>query len=111
QPAVLKNTIEQSHATEANLMIAIREQEKAAHALNKAAIGFEGLARQAETDRALYESVLRQIKETNLTKDVQSTAVTIVEDSPGPRFPVSPSVPKSIILGLLGGLALGLGCI
>ena len=46
-----------------------QEQEKAAFALNKAAIGYQELARQAETDRALYESVLRQIKETNLTKD------------------------------------------
>src|SRR5205814_4348511 len=109
QPAVLKSTIEQAHTTEANLTVAAREQEKAALALNKAAIGYEELARQAETDRALYESVLRQIKETNLTKDVKTTPISIVEHSPVPRFPVSPSIPKSIILGLLSGLALGLG--
>ena len=109
QPAVLKSTIEQAHTTEANLTVAVREQEKAALALNKAAIGYQELARQAETDRALYESVLRQIKETNLTKDVKTTPISIVEHSPVPRFPVSPSIPKSIILGLLGGLALGLG--
>ena len=109
QPAVLKSTIEQAHTTEANLTVAAREQEKAALALNKAAIGYQELARQAETDRALYESVLRQIKETNLTKDVKTTPISIVEHSPVPRFPVSPSIPKSIILGLLGGLALGLG--
>jgi len=109
QPAVLKNTIEQALATEANLTVAAKEQEKAALALNKAAIGYQELARQAETDRALYESVLRQIKDTNLTKDAQTTAVSVVEHSSVPRFPVSPSVPKAILLGLLGGLSVGLG--
>jgi len=109
QPAVLKNTIQQALATEQNLTVAANEQEKAALALNKAAIGYQELARQAETDRALYESVLRQIKDTNLTKDAQTTAISIVEHSPLRRLPVSPSVPKSILLGLLGGLALGFG--
>jgi succinoglycan biosynthesis transport protein ExoP len=109
QPAVLKTTIEQTLATEKNLTIATQEQEKSALALNRAAIGYQELARQAETDRALYESVLRQIKDTNLTKDAQTTAVSIVEHSPLRRQPVSPSIPKSILLGLLGGLALGLG--
>src|SRR5262249_54335224 len=85
-----------------------REQEKAALTLNKAAIGYLELARQAETDRSLYESVLRQIKETNLKKDSQTTAVSIIEHSSIPRFPVSPSIPKSIMFGLLGGLAVGL---
>lgn len=108
QPAVLQSMLEQARATEANLTTATQEQEKAAKALNKAAIGYQELARQAETDRALYESVLRQIKETNLTKDVKTNAVTVIEHSPLPGAPVSPSVPKSIALGLLGGLALGL---
>jgi polysaccharide biosynthesis transport protein len=66
------------------------------------------LTRQAETDRALYESVLRQIKDTNLAKDVKANAVSVVEHSPLPNFPVSPRPTKTILLGLLGGLAVGL---
>jgi succinoglycan biosynthesis transport protein ExoP len=111
QPNVLQNMLQQSKATEASLQMAVQEQEKAALALNKAAIGYQQLARQAETDRALYESVLRQIKETNLTKDVKMTAVSMVEHSPLPRMPVSPSPKKAIMLGLLGGLAAGLAFI
>jgi polysaccharide biosynthesis transport protein len=111
QPNVLQNMLEQGKATEASLQMAVQEQEKAALALNRAAIGYQQLARQAETDRALYESVLRQIKETNLTKDVKMTAVSMVEHSPLPRTPVSPNPKKSILLGLLGGLAVGLGII
>jgi polysaccharide biosynthesis transport protein len=109
QPAVLRNTLEQARAAERNIGNFVGEQEKAAIALNRAAIGYQELARQAETDRALYESVLRQIKETNLTKDVKTNAVSVVEHSPLPGAPVSPQPTKAIMLGLLAGLALGLG--
>ena len=109
QPAILRNTLEQARAAERNLEVAVQEQEKSALALNKAAIGYQELARQAETDRALYESVLRQIKETNLTKDVKTNAVSVIEQSPLPTRAVSPNPKKSILLGLLGGLAVGLG--
>ncbi len=108
QPAILKNAIEQAKATEGTLQNAIHDQEGSAVALNKAAIGYQELARQAETDRALYESVLKQIKETNLTKDVKANAVSIAEHSVLPRQPVSPIPSKTITLGLLGGLAAGL---
>ena len=108
QPEILRNTIQQAHAAEENMGAAAHEQEKAALALNKAAIGYQELARQAETDRALYESVLRQIKDTNLTKDVKTNAVSVIEHSPYPYSPVSPNPRKAILLGLLGGLAVAL---
>src|SRR5207237_3371370 len=54
-------------------------------------------------------SVLRQIKETDLTKDVKANAVSVIEHSPLPHAPVSPSPTKAIALGLLGGLAAALG--
>ena len=108
QPALLRNSIEQATHAEQSLQAAANDQEKAALALNKAAIGYQELARQAETDRALYESVLRQIKETNLTKDVKTNAVSIAEHASLPHAPVSPIPSKVLTLGLLAGLAAGL---
>ncbi|PYI56837.1 MAG: hypothetical protein DMC62_01570 [Verrucomicrobia bacterium] len=108
QPEILRNAIEQTKATEASLQGVLQDQQGVAVALNRAAIGYQELARQAETDRALYESVLRQIKDTNLTKDVKTNAVSVIEHSPLPHSPVSPSPTKAIALGLLGGLAAGL---
>ena len=108
QPSVLRNAVAQGRAAEQNLESATQDQEQAALALNKAAIGYQELARQAETDRALYESVLRQIKQTDLTKGVKANAVSVVEHSPTPHFPVSPNTSKTLALGLLGGLAAGL---
>src|SRR5581483_11959670 len=111
QPSMLRNAVQQAKTTEAGLEDALHEQEQSALALNKAAIGYQELARQAETDRALYESVLRQIKSTDLTKGVKANAVSVVEHSPLPRAPVSPNATKTMALGLLGGIAVGLGII
>jgi capsular exopolysaccharide synthesis family protein len=111
QPAILHNAIDQTKATEVSLQKAIEDQQGAVVALNKAAIGYQELARQAETDRALYESVLRQIKAIDLTKDVKANAVSIAEQAVVPRVPVSPIASKTITLGLLGGLAVGLGLV
>ncbi len=111
QPAILRNAIDQAKANEASLQKAIQDQQGTVVALNRAAIGYQELARQAETDRALYESVLRQIKAIDLTKDVKANAVSVVEQATLPHLPVSPIPSKAIILGLLGGLAVGLGLV
>src|SRR6266516_2986749 len=108
QPPILRNTLEQIKATEASLQQALLAQQGVAVNLNRTAIGYHDLARQAETDRALYESVLRQIKDTNLAKDVKASAVSVIEHSPLPTVPVSPRPTRTILLGLLGGLAVGL---
>jgi len=108
QPPILRNAIEQTKATEVSLQQALQDQQGVAVNLNRTAIGYQELARQAETDRALYESVLRQIKETSLTKDVKTNAVSVIEHSPLPHSPVSPRPTRAIALGLLGGLAAGL---
>jgi Mrp family chromosome partitioning ATPase len=108
QPAILRNAIDQSKATEMSLQRALQDQQGVAVALNRTAIGWQELARQAETDRALYESVIRQIKETSLSKDVKANAVSVIEHSPLPQSPVSPRPTKTIFLGLMGGLVVGL---
>jgi len=108
QPPILRNAIQQMKATQASLQQALQDQQGLAVNLNRTAIGYQELARQAETDRALYESVLRQIKETNLTKDVKANAVSVIEHSPLPNSPVSPRPTKTIVWGLLAGLAVGL---
>src|SRR6266550_2963132 len=108
---MLRNAIDQAKINEKNFQEALQEQQGAAVALNRAAIGYQELARQAETDRALYESVLRQIKETSLTKDTKTNAVSVIEHSPLPYTPVSPSPTKAIAPGLLGGLVAGLACV
>jgi polysaccharide biosynthesis transport protein len=108
QPPILRNAIAQAQATEQHLQDAFKDQQGTAMQLNRTAIGYQELARQAESDRALYESVLRQIKSTDLTKDVKTNAVSVAEHAVIPRQPINPIPSKTITFGLLGGLAVGL---
>lgn len=108
QPPILRNSIAQAQAAEQNLQDAFKDQQGTAMQLNRTAIGYQELARQAESDRALYESVLRQIKSTDLTKGVKTNAVSVAEHAVIPRSPVNPIPSKTITFGLLGGLAAGL---
>lgn len=111
QPQILRNTIDQTKTTQASLQQALQAQQGVAVNLGRTAIGYQELARQAETDRALYESVLRQIKDTNLAKDVKANAVSVIEHSPLPSVPISPRPTRTILLNLLGGLAVGLALV
>ena len=111
QPAVLRNALEQARSAEQSAQEAMQEQEKAALALNKAAIGYQELARQAESDRALYESVLRQIKATDVTKGAKTSPVTVVERPIASGRPVSPRPAMALAFGLFAGTAVGLGLI
>ena len=111
QPAVLRNMLEQARAAEDSAEVAFREQENAAAALNKAAIPYQELARQAETDRALYESILRQIKATDLMKSAGRDIVSIVEPATLPGQPVSPRPTLALGLSLVAGTVVGLGII
>lgn len=111
-PGLVRAALEQARTTEAGLMGVVHEQEGAALALNRAAIGYQELARQAETDRAMYESVLRQIKSTDLASAAnRADAVSVVEHASSPGGPVSPQPAKTLAVGLLGGLGAGLGLV
>ena len=67
------------------------------------------LAREVESDRALYDSVLKGMKEASVSKETQQTGIVrVVEPAFTPDLPVSPR--KAAILGVSGmaGLFLGL---
>jgi polysaccharide biosynthesis transport protein len=96
-----------AQAGEEALEKALRDQEKAALELNKQAIQYNVLAREVESDRALYDSVLTRLKETSLTKELQSDKVRIFQSAYVPEAPFSPNVRKTIALGALGGLGAG----
>ena len=102
---------EAAKATEAKLTAALREQEQAALELNKLAIPYNVLVREVESDRALYESVLTRMKETNVTKGIDEANLRIVESPLVAARPVKPRKLKILALALVGGLVLGCGLV
>jgi polysaccharide biosynthesis transport protein len=104
---VLATAYESAAATEQKMEEALRKQEKMALELNKLSIGYSALLREVETDRALWESVLARLKETDVSKGVQQDAIRIVSRPLLPDQPVWPAKGRILVLSVLCGTALG----
>src|SRR5437867_1752426 len=107
-PQVIRSLYESARTGEAALETALREQESAALELNKQALYYNTLARDVDSDRALYEAVLNRIKETTLTKEIRPSKVRVVQQAEVPELPVKPDKLRVLLLGLLAGLGGGL---
>ena len=116
--AVLKipKTIELAYkgakSSEEILEVALKEQSALALALNTQKIEFEVLSREVESDRGLYDSVLKRMKESQVTKELQSDKLRVVQPAIAPSVPAKPQKVKimaaAILVGLMGGLMLAL---
>jgi capsular exopolysaccharide synthesis family protein len=110
-PATIRSAYESARASEEALEHALREQENAAIELSKLALQFNTLAREVESDRALYDSVQKRIKETTVTKELKPSKVRVIQEASVPEKPVRPKPIKVALLALVGGLISGVGLV
>ncbi len=106
-PATLRAELERAIATEINFEGALKDQEKQALALNRQSIDYKVLARDVDTDRAVYESILRKLKETDVARGVQLSDLRIFESAALPISPSRGSALKFLAIGLFSGGVLG----
>jgi capsular exopolysaccharide synthesis family protein len=93
--------------TEKKFEQALHDQEQAALSLNKIAIPYDTLVREVESDRALYDAVIKRMKETNVTRNLEQSSIQVVENAVLPKEPVRPDKLRVALLALAGGLAMG----
>ncbi len=99
---------EAAKSTEAMLTTALQEQEQAALELNKIAIPYNVLEREVESDRALYESILTGMKQTNLNQGLgQKFNIRVIEAPLVSASPVKPRKLMILALAILGGFVAG----
>jgi capsular exopolysaccharide synthesis family protein len=102
---------EAAKTTETSLEAALKQQEQAALELSKIAVPYNVLVRNADTDRALYDSVLTRMKETGLAKSLGENAFRLIEFPLIAKKPVKPSVLKILALAVLAGSVCGVGLV
>lgn len=107
-PATIRSLYESAKSSESALETALREQEAAALELNKRSLVYNKLAREVDSDRALYESVLNRIKETTLTKEIKPSKIRVVQEAQVPELPVKPNKIKIALLGAFFGIGGGI---
>jgi len=106
---ILSKQYESAKETEAKLQASQKEQETQALELNKLSIPYNVLAREVETDRALYESVVSRMKETGISSGVETAPYRVIEEPLVPSKPSSPHRLKDIVLAFIFLFASSIG--
>jgi capsular exopolysaccharide synthesis family protein len=105
----IKNEFELARSSEENLRELLEKTKHEAVKLNEKNIQFGILKREIETNRLLYDALIKKIKEQSITDQAQTVDIWIVEEAGTPTYPSNERSRQRMTLGLLLGLFGGVG--
>ena len=105
----VKSNYQAAVAQERDLQAALDAQKNEALGLNRRGIEYGVLQREAESNRQIYESLLQRTKESDISRDMRSTNVRVVDAAEVPRGPISPNVQRDLSLSFVASLVLSVG--
>ncbi len=105
----LKNEYKLAIAREESLKQALDRQKTESLNMNKKAVQFGVLQREAESSRQMYELLIKRFKETSLTEEMKTGNIRIIDKAEVPRLPVKPKKKRNLLLAVIVGLTLGVG--
>ena len=105
----VRNEYQSALAQENSLIGALNQQKSEALSMNRKAIDYGVLERDAESSRQMYESLLQRAKETGVSTELKTSNIRIVDEAELPSVPVWPRKVLNLTLALLGGCVLALG--
>jgi len=77
--------------------------------LNDSAAQYAMLQRDVDTNRELYNAILTRIKDVEMSGDIVSKNVSVINSAEVPGGPTSPRKLFALMVSMIGGLGLGLG--
>ncbi|MGE0702781.1 MAG: GumC family protein [Vicinamibacterales bacterium] len=98
-------------AQEESLNAALESQKREAQDLDRKGVEYAALLREAESNRALYQSLLEQAKNVGMSTDIQRSSVRILDRAPLPRAPINPIGTRGLILAALGSATFAFGLV
>jgi len=87
----------------------IEEETNKSLVLNEKMMQYNSLKREVESDKNMYESLVRRTKESEISKDLETTNLRIIDMATVPKSPFSPNRRRDIQTGMMLGLFLGVG--
>ena len=94
---------------ETQLRATMEEQKKSTLDLKDSAVQYAVLAREVETNRQLYDSVLQRLREIDISADALTSNIYMIAKATPSLGSSSPNVPRNLVLGLFLGVAVGIG--
>jgi succinoglycan biosynthesis transport protein ExoP len=105
----MENDYQQSLALERSLTSALEQQKSDALALNRKGIEYGVLARDAASNRQIFESLLQRTKETGISGELKTSNIRVIDAAEMPRSRKSPNTLMNLLLGLFGGATSAVG--
>ncbi|HWR98304.1 MAG TPA: polysaccharide biosynthesis tyrosine autokinase [Candidatus Methanoperedens sp.] len=101
----VQNEMELAAAREEDLRRRLSSGRSEAVAANEKFVRYEELKRAVETNRQFYDTLMARAKEESLTQQLQGVQVWTLEPAAVPEAPDSPRAARTVLIGLLVGLA------
>ncbi|MGE0822326.1 MAG: GumC family protein [Candidatus Binatia bacterium] len=87
----------------------VEEQKEAALKLKDASVTYSILAREVETNRQLYDSVLQRLAEMGVATQMQTSNTSVIDLAIPPRKPAKPKKSLALLLSMVVGTVGGVG--
>ena len=105
----MRNDYQQTLAQEQSLTNALEQQKRDALSLNRKGIEYGVLARDAASNRQIFESLMQRTKETGISGELKTSNIRVVDAAEIPRRPTTPNTTNNLLLALFGGGILAVG--
>jgi capsular exopolysaccharide synthesis family protein len=92
---------------EQSLSSSLEDQKRQAIDLNRKSITYSILAREAESERQVYNALLQQEKELRVVSNSRANNVQLMDDAEVPGSPYTPNHSRDWLMALVLGVALG----
>jgi succinoglycan biosynthesis transport protein ExoP len=104
-----RNDFLAAQANERALQSSLDQQRGEAQELNRAAVKYGVLARDAATNQTMFSGLLQRTRETDIASDLRTSNIRIVDEAEVPRSPSSPDIRANARFAIGGGLLLAIG--
>lgn len=103
----ITNAYELALAQEQELQAALEAQKQEAQDLNQKAISYGILEREVETNKRIYDQLLQRTKETDVTEQLETSNIRVIDKADIPNYPIAPRKKLNIFLAMVVGSVLG----
>ncbi len=108
----VKHQYQMAKDQETKLLAAMEKVKGESQDQGDKAVQYQVLWRDVQANRAMYENMLKGLKETTATQNIPATHIQIVYPATAPSKPVTPQTMRNlmlaIVLGFVGGMALAM---
>ena len=105
----IHKSYELAKSQEDNLRELLNSTKEELLSVNERFIQYTIMKREVESSRALYEALTSSLKQASVTEESQNINIWVMHDASLPQSPSNQKTHRSLLIGLILGLAAGIG--